>query len=200
MRVNPVKSRMPKYQYKRFANPIHFKNCFPHEETLLSLDSFVDESSLKYLKNKRRVLNNASFRKLLGTVEQRFHQIIPKPKHYDLSLCSPWLSKKRPMSVKNCRNRPHEGKIYIGATVTHSSDDDFVAVQEAEEDLIGYMPPIFAAKATVAFPPICEGEVWTVGWVQTLTKSSMIKYCDNNFTLVIFFILLKVLFIYSVRK
>ena len=45
MRVNPIKSRMPKYRYKRFANPIDFKNCFPHEETLLSLDSFVDKST-----------------------------------------------------------------------------------------------------------------------------------------------------------
>ena len=194
MRVNPIKSRMPNYKYKRFANPIDLKNCFPHEETRPSLDNFVDESTLKELKIKCKSPKNKGFKNLLRTVDQRFHQVVPKPMHYDVSLCSPWLSKKRPVSVKNCRNMPFEGKIYIGATVTHSSDDDFVAVQEAGEDVIGYMPPIFAAKATVAFPPICEGEVWTVGWVQALTSSSMIKSFNNNFTSVIFFIVLKTIF------
>ena len=76
------------------------------------------------------------------------------------------------------------GKIYAGVVATHSSDDDFVVVQEAERRF-GYMPPVFAAKATVAFPPICRGEVWTVGWVQALTGSSQMIACENDFVLVL---------------
>ena len=182
--VNKIQMRMPKYTFARFANPCDVTNTFRiminEAEPLLNFH--VSDATLDDLDNLDN-LRDVDFAYLLLTVRHRFHQFVAMPLHSDLRWCTPWLSKERPASVKSSTNSLL-GKIYVGIVTTHSSDADFVAVQEAERRF-GYMPPVFGAKATVAFPPICHGEVWTVGWVQALSKSSQMIACENDFVLVL---------------
>ena len=79
-----------------------------------------------------------------------------------------WPSKETPPSVLSSQKSSFGGKIYSSVSAKHI--DDSLVVQETE-GRIGYLPSLFVAKATVAFPPVCEGEVWTVGWIQALTKN-----------------------------
>ena len=58
-----------------------------------------------------------------------------------------------------------EEKIYASIEVDYG--DDYVLVQETE-DHFGYIPQTFAAGGTVAFPPIDENEIWTIGFVQAV--------------------------------
>ena len=176
---------MPKYRYARFADACDVTNTFSMvDEADSILNDRVDDFTLDDLRNLAD-LRDVSFGQMIQTVRRRFHQFVPVPDHSDLRKCTPWLSKKRPESVERSTNRPLVGNIYVGVVATHSSDDDFVVVQETESQF-GYMPHVFAAKATVAFPPICHGEVWTVGWVQAVTKASNTVVCENGFVLVAF--------------
>ena len=180
LRINKLSNKIPTYKYKRFANACDVRKTFPKEDTYSILNREVKNF---WLEHNIDQIPNKEFKNLLTMVKKRFHKQISQPSP-EMSHCSPWLAKKIPLSVKNGRSSPLESKIYFGVTIYHSSNKYFVVVQEAGEDQIGYMPPIFAAKATIAFPPICEGEVWTVGWVQTLTSFSNIRSYGQNFKLV----------------
>ena len=87
----------------------------------------------------------------------------------NFSLCSLWPSIEKPSSAVESHKYLLKGKIYSSISAKHCGTNDFVVFQETEK-LIGYMPMFFSAKATVVFPPICQGEVWTVGWIQAVTK------------------------------
>ena len=62
-------------------------------------------------------------------------------------------------------SKSSEEKIYASIEVDYG--DDYVLVQETE-DHFGYIPQTFAAGGTVAFPPIDENEIWTIGFVQAV--------------------------------
>ena len=185
--VNQVHLRMPNYRYKRFAEADDVIKVFPSANSTTTaqvLNSHLDFRTLRDLE-ENKPFGDEGFSNVFETVRERFHPFVPKQNYSDLSLCSPWLSKEMPSSAKNCINSSVKGKIYISVAVTHSSEDDFVVVQETESR-IGFMPPVFAAKSTVAFPPICEGEVWTVGWIQALSKGKRGVAFDNNFMLIFY--------------
>ena len=96
--------------------------------------------------------------------------------HSNLPSCYLWPSKETPPSVLKSQICSFSGKIYSSVSAKHI--DDSLVVQETESR-IGYLPSLFVAKATVAFPPVCEGEVWTVGWIQALKKNEA-KFIRQN--------------------
>ena len=174
--MREVVPRMPKYRYGRFANACDVTKAWPVDvsvrgippETFLNLP--VDGLSLKSLKLCERIKNpnlqhllNTTIRRIDGFELQKHYQYI------DLSFCSFWLNKDKPLSVIKSSKSPLNGKIYASVSVRHDVSDEYLFVQELETRF-GYTSPMFAAKATVAFPPICHGEVWTVGWIQGVTK------------------------------
>lgn len=52
-------------------------------------------------------------------------------------------------------------------------------IDESSNIVLKYKTPHFRASATVRFPPIPEGENWTVGWVQACTKMAFINTYGN---------------------
>ena len=88
----------------------------------------------------------------------------------NVSLCSLWPNKEKPSSAVESHKYPLKGKIYSSISAKHCEMNNTLVFQETENN-IGYMPMCFTAKATVAFPAICKGEVWTVGWIQAVTKA-----------------------------
>ena len=182
--INKVEKRMPKYMFKRFANACDLINTFQMIKKDLNikknLNTYLDSCHLKDLANSQEC-KDKYIDWLIKSVKTRVHQSLKKPKRSNLSFCSPWLSKEKPKSAKECDKSIMKGKIYTSVSARHSNSDDFVVVQETESQ-IGYMPAVFIAKATVAFPPICKGEVWTIGWIQAMTKADKFIYYDQNIT------------------
>ena len=185
--LNPVlikkrEERMPNYAYKRFANECDFNRAFPLHagKAERALNAPLDCRTLKNLKFCEGIEDKV-FQHLLTTTAGRIEggsnlQLLAAM----APMCSFWLAKEKPLSVTESPNYPLNGKIYASISVNHTVSDDFVFVQETDEQ-IGYISPLFAAKATVAFPPILEGEVWTVGWIQATTKAdSEIKVKDDR--------------------
>ena len=183
--VNKVNLRMPNYKYKRFADACDVIKTFPFIQNVREfLNSRLNFQTMKDLE-EYNCFEDAGFLELAINARKRFHQFVPMQNDFDVSMCSPWLSKELPLSVENCKKSPLQGTIYTSLSVTHSSADEFVVAQETDSR-VGYAHPGFAAKATVAFPPICEGEIWTIGWIQAVTKLDT-RYCFENKTLVVFF-------------
>ena len=83
--------------------------------------------------------------------------------------CSPWQNGSAPLSSITNGERPLEGKVYCSVQV-YFSGDDYVLSQE-NEGIFCYQPFWTHATALVAFPRVEENEVWTVGWVQGISKS-----------------------------
>ena len=174
--VKKNEQRMPKYQWKRFANTgdvyeahaidVFFRNI----DTETVLNKLVSSNTLKNLENGIPV-ENWKFSILLHNTHERISRAYGNAngRGANLSLCTPWLNKEKPRSVTESRNNLLNGKIYASISVNHSVADDFLYFQETDTD-IGYISPLFSAIATVAFPPVCEGEVWTIGWIQAMTK------------------------------
>ena len=185
--IKNVEQKMPRYQLKRFANACDVNACakdYPFTrdlstEEILNID--LDAECLNKLELPQPAGDIAL---LMETTKTRINKSVDIEKQVDLPLCSPWLSKKRPLSAKESENGSYKGKIYTSISVRHSVKDDFVVVQETDSRF-GYMPPIFDAKATVAFPPICEGEMWSVGWIQACKKADRKLHYDQNVTLVV---------------
>ena len=158
--VSQKQLRLPAYLYCRFVN----------KEDLITIkdngNTFYKQVS-EY-KSKRRSFPTPPWsvakipRKRLGV----------KDHHYcsKLKSCTPWLSKDFPQSVKrNVRlsqsRDSSEEKIYASIEVDYG--DDYVLVQETD-DRFGYIPQTFAAGGTVAFPPVDDNEIWTIGFVQAV--------------------------------
>ena len=183
--VKNVEKRMPKYKIKRFANACDVMKAFPTRRELTAdkiLNTTLDSKCLSHLESSHPVEDMSH---LTETTKTRVNKLIKGGKQIDLSLCSPWLSKEKPRSAVQSKNIPLKGKIYSSVWVRHSVKDDFVVVQETY-DRVGCMPAIFDAKATVAFPPICDGEIWTVGWIHALKKEDRKLSYEQNLTLVFY--------------
>ena len=191
--VNRLQTRMPRYRYARFADACDVTNTFSMvDDAEPILNDQIDDFTLDDVDNLQDP-RDVSFGRMILSAMKRFHRFVPVPDHSDLRRCTPWLSKERPESVEISTKRRFEGNIYVGVVTTHTSHDDFVAVQELGGGF-GFLPPVFGAKATVAFPPICKGEVWTVGWVQAVTKASKVVACENDFVSVACFKILYTFF------
>ena len=172
-----VRLRIPNYTYARLANLSDVTKAFPFfdaSKTNDFLNTCFDTSLLKDLKRSKPI-QDQNFLKIVTTTKKRTNS---SASEYCKG-CSPWLSKEKPLSVGKCQINPLKGKIYACISARHSAEDDFVVVQETET-LFGYSPPVFSAIATVAFPPICKGEVWTVGWIQAMKKSDRSIYKDSK--------------------
>ena len=191
--INPllikyVRVRMPNYTFKRFTNACDVQKAFKHDDLIKTeqvLNTQLDQEALTQLKFGLPV-KSPTLKKLFKTTEERILKSSDnETEKCDLSLCSLWLSKDEPLSVKYVTKNPLSGKIYASIFANHSIKDKFVFVQETKTS-IGYAYPSFVAKATVAFPPINKGEVWTIGWIQALTnldqKNEMKGGCDQYLT------------------
>ena len=178
---------MPKYKLKRFANTgdvysayaidVFFKNL----DTKTILNKHVSTNTLENLENGDPI-ENLEFSFLQFKTEERISRDYGNGygRGANISLCTPWLNKEKPRSVTESRNNLLNGKIYASISVNHSVSDDFLYVHETETK-IGYINPLFAAQATVAFPPVCEGEVWTIGWIQAMTKCETTTHYENEY-------------------
>ena len=174
--------RMPAYSFERFGNVCDVKETFPSvkssdmSQTRNFLETRLSQSLLETFDLLEPMEYPSVISKLMKGTESRILEIGEKPPQCDLHNCTPWLSKKKPLSSVKSLKSPLKGKIYISISLRHSAENDKVIVQETET-CIGYMPPVFSAHATVAFPPICKGEVWTIGWIQAVTKFELDTYC-----------------------
>ena len=174
--VKKIEPRMPKYKWKRFANNSDVYEALAIDVSVRNIDTeailnkLVSSNTLKNLENGDPV-ENLEFSVLLRKAEERISGAYGNAngRGANLSWCTPWLNKEKPRSVTESRNNLLNGKIYASISVNHSVADDFLYFQETYTD-IGYISPLFSAIATVAFPPVCEGEVWTIGWIQAMTK------------------------------
>ena len=176
---------MPKYRNSRFANVCDVMKSLPvsvNAEAKTFLDIPLDSSSLKCLETYQPQIKNSFLNKLLTATRKRIEGNFGTPMYYNylnLSLCSLWLNKDKPASKTESSKSPLNGKIYASVSVRHSHVNKSLLVQEFET-WVGNTMPIFAARATVAFPPICDGEVWTVGWIQGVTKGETICQSKNG--------------------
>ena len=59
----------------------------------------------------------------------------------------------------------------IYAPIEINYKDEYVLVQETRSQ-VGYKPQRFVASRTIAFPPIGDKEIWTVGFVQVIVNDS----------------------------
>ena len=179
--LNTADYRIPRYTLERFGNACDIIKVFPSLAVTKTADEFLktclDQSMWIKLISKPSI--DPNFFKLMEFTKNRIHKLFFEPSQSNLKFCTPWLSKEKPRSVNESQKRPLKGKIYITISTRNSAKDDLLVVQETE-NCIGYMPPVFSAKATVAFPPICKGEVWTVGWIQALKKATQRTYCNLN--------------------
>ena len=96
--------------------------------------------------------------------------------HTYMGTSSPWLRKEAPESVQTSEGSLLGGKVYV--TMTTGYRCDYLLLQETENHF-GYMPPCFNVRATVAFPPVCKNEVWTVGFIQAVTKVGDFLHKNN---------------------
>ena len=113
-----------------------------------------------------------------------------KDYHYcsKLESCTSWLSKDFPQSVRrnigiSQSNKSLADKIYASIEVDYN--DDYLLVQETHCK-VGCVPQRFVAVGTVAFPPINNREIWTVGFVHAVVNKSgrheaIIKYYNQEF-------------------
>ena len=184
MLISNLERRMPKYRYGRFANVCDVIKLLPvkvNAEAETFLDILLDSASLKCLETYQPGIKNSFFKQLLTTTKKRIEGC-GTPMYYNhlnLSLCSLWLNKNKPASAIETSKSPLSGKIYASVSVRHSLEDKSLFVQELET-CIGHTMPMLAARATVAFPPVREGEVWTVGWIQGVAKADAIFQSKNG--------------------
>ena len=165
--VPKIDLRMPEYSLGRFADACLVAKAYPSfdaaEAEVLLGDKLDSNMLVTMIQASKALLSSSCF-----------------PSMSNMSLSSPWPSNKRPSSADECQNHPLKGKIYTVVKTRHTaSSDDHVIVQETETRA-GYISPVFSALATVAFPPICKGEVWTVGWIQALRKANIKEYSGSQ--------------------
>ena len=170
--ISDVEFRMPRYSYERFGNSCDVIETFPSlsdKQRQNILKTSLDLNTLERFELNQPI-EDPWLIKLKDVTETRIQRSAPKSTQCYLRQCTPWLSKEKPQSADKSQKNPLKGKIYASILTRNKVKDDLLVFQETET-CMGYMPPVFSAKATVAFPPICKGEVWTVGWIQALKKA-----------------------------
>ena len=198
IKLNPalickIEKRCPIYRMERFCKYCDVQKALPRLSPAKLSDIYKSKVSgcfnmFNLLKQRSKDNDEKTFKKVFKTTRDRIHSATKKPKYsekFDLSYCSPWLSKAEPLSVTNSKAYPEKSNIYTNITATHHVDDDFVVVQESGEERFGFSNSAILVRATVAFPPICQSEIWTVGWIQGVTKDFTTYVYDKNEKLVI---------------
>ena len=94
--------------------------------------------------------------------------------------CSTWQVKK---SSSNKKRKELSSKTIFAATEIYYKDDPNTCLMALESKThFSYLPHMFFARCNVLFPPIAEGEIWTVGFIQFVETDSMINrttFSDN---------------------
>ena len=180
-----LEQRSPDYPIGRFSEYCDVQTAFPEatesqiESTLKKKMGFNSTNLLSH--NDPRTVG---FKKIFNATIERTYQMSTanlNDQNFDLTLCSPWPSKKEPESVTKSKNDQEKGKIYTNIQATHKVADDFVVEQETEDgERFGFVTSPVFFKATVAFPEIGEGEIWTIGWIQGLKKAFFGSYFEQN--------------------
>ena len=170
---NPSVSRMPKYLTSRFydvndplvRNKENLKHIVCFENVLKRCQKMGEESGY-------RELPKGSVVRLMSIYLHRIHKVNVEHFASTLSLCSIWPNKKKAKSSIKHRNKD-KGKIYSSLGVVYRNDPKVRLVVQESKGYFGYSPDIFKAHATVLFPPIEKHEIWTIGFVQGITKGKM---------------------------
>ena len=174
----PSVSRIPKYLMSRFYDVNDHKlNINKNLRDILSFEKVLDlhqqaGEEFNYLKIKE----NSKILKLMSTHLNRIHNVNEEHFCSTLEFCSPWPdikaveSSEKHKSIDGC-------KIYSSIGVIYRNDPKVRLVVQESEGWFGYSPDIFKAHATILFPPIEKHEVWTIGFVQGVTKN----YMENSY-------------------
>ena len=91
---------------KRFANACDVRKAFPTRRELTTdeiLNINLDLKCLNRLESSQPVKDMSH---LIETTKTRVNKFIKSGKQIDLSLCSPWLSKKKPLSAVKSEKIP----------------------------------------------------------------------------------------------
>ena len=180
-----LEQRSPDYPIGRFSEHCDVKSAFPgvsEPQIEWALKQKIGLNSTNLLSHND--LSTIMFKHIFNAAIERTY-LMPtsnlNDENFDLTLCSPWPSKKEPESVTKSKKEPGKGKIYTNIQATHRVADDFVVEQETEDgERLGYVTSHVLIKATVAFPEIRDGGIWTIGWIQGLTKGVMGSYYEQN--------------------
>ena len=172
-----VEHRLPRYTIGRFANVRDVQRVSPRSsnEVIKNILKIFYDSGCLNIKQQKQIVEEA---------RNRVHQSIEKPipsKQFDLSACSPWLSKEKPLSARPILNNPMKQTIYTSISALHSVENDFIQVEDTDMSF-GYIYSGILIKATVAFPPVCEDEIWTVGWINALEFDKKYYHYDTHMT------------------
>ena len=167
---------MPRYSLGRFANLEDVLKACPDRD--LATKHMTKQIRKELLVNLRQMYRFGTdfLNKVSDAVRDRAHAEHGEILHSCMGVSTPWLKKEAPKSVQTSSTNQLKGKIYV--TMTTKYENDHLYVQETE-DLFGYMPPCFNVRATVAFPPVCKNEVWTVGFIQAVTKVGDFLHKNN---------------------
>ena len=167
---NPCVIRMPKYKARRF---------FDAKDPKLKVDKkFKDFLFIKKILNRCQKAGEKSIYletednsklKHMSTCLNRIHDVNKEHFCSTLKLCSPWPDIKGVEKLEKYKSKD-EGKIYSSLGVVYRNDPKVRLVVQESEELFGFFPYIFKTHATVLFPPIEKKEIWTIGFVQGITK------------------------------
>ena len=171
---NPNLARIPKYLISRFFNltdiknkdDLKYKNNF---EDLLNTILFKQEID-KFSSCKKADISTL---KVMSFYLNCIHDVNKAYFCSTLKLCSPWPNKKALNSLGNYKGKKEKGKVYSSLGVVYRNDQQVRLVVQESEEWFGYCPYIFRAHATVLFPPIAQDEIWTIGFIQGITKSEV---------------------------
>ena len=180
-----LEQRSPDYPIGRFSEHCDVETAFPgltEPQIEWALKQKIGFNSTNLFSHND--LNTVMFKNIFNAAIERTY-LMPtsnlNDQNFDLTLCSPWPSKKEPESVTKSKREPEKGKIYTNIQATHKVADDFVVEQETEDgERFGYVTSPILIKATVAFPQICDGEIWTIGWIQGIKKNVMGCYYEQS--------------------
>ena len=170
--------RMPRYTVCRFdcdrdffdARPIleRLKISRPHPEFPLG------ENELDKLSRGQGF--SSAYLKTLADVRSKRDPY--RGSKLDVPLCSPWQNGPAPLSSITNGEVPLEGRIYCSVQM-YFSEEEYVLTQECE-GIFCYQPFWTHATALVAFPRVHGNEVWTVGWVQGISRSFIDMRYENE--------------------
>ena len=180
----PRVSRIPKYLMSRFYDVNDHKlKINKNLRYILSFEETLDQYQQACEKfNYREIEENSNLRHM-SICLNRIHNVNKEHFCSTLKLCSPWPDIKAVENLEKNKSKD-ECKIYSSLGVIYRNDPKVRLVVQESEDWFGYSPDIFKAYATVLFPPIGKGEIWTIGFVQGVTKNFMERSYKNGLRLV----------------
>ena len=115
-----IEKRCPIYRMERFCKYCDVQKTLPRFSPAKLLNIYKSKVSGNFnmfnlLKQRSKDNDEKTFKKVFKTTRDRIHSATKKPKYsakFDLSYCSPWLSKAEPLSVTNSKAYPEKSNIY----------------------------------------------------------------------------------------